>query len=310
MSTFKNLRILLLAAAAALSPMTVLAQPSSTESWYQIEITLFTYEQANLELELWTPNKLSLGFPERLRRLQQISDSLQLTDWSALNPAPVLLSDISDIGDTMLLNSPAVLNGPAPYAPAKEGFRLPDIQRSPFLQLPPEQHNFTATNRALSQSSAQRIVFHGVWRQSLTRRNGVTAVAIMGGRQYGERREVEGSVSFYLSASGDRMTLESNLWLNHFTTQKPAEQDWELPVLPAMLLAQHAEAASTSPSYYVDRIIQLQQNREMRVGEFHYLDHPAMGMLVQLRPYTVPPLPLPPLAVQTDESTNPSAAPL
>jgi hypothetical protein len=49
--------------------------------------------------------------------------------------------------------------------------------------------------------------------------------------------------------------------------------------------------------------------RELRSNEFHYLDHPAVGVLVQIQPYTVPPLPEPGLE-PAPASETPSATPL
>lgn len=283
-----NPRILL--ALSLLLPGLALAQTSSSDNWFQIEVTVFTWEDSNLEQELWQASKLSIGFPERLRRLRQVSEALQLSDWSVFEP--VLLNEVT----AQELQEPVPrLVGPSVFAPGTDIFQLPDLERTAFLQLPPEDHDFSGSNRALTQSSGHRIVFHGAWRQMLTRRNAATAVAVMGGRNFNGRREVEGSVTFYLTSSGDRAIVESNLWLSRFSTQPPQEQAWELPVLPDILLADTGDEASSAERYYVDRIIQFQQNRDLRSREFHYLDHPAMGMLVQITPYTLPPLPLPPL---------------
>tara|TARA_R100001377_G_scaffold81085_2_gene60409 strand:- start:420 stop:1346 length:927 start_codon:yes stop_codon:yes gene_type:complete len=283
--------LVLLLALAAHGPAH--AQAISDDNWFQIEVTVFLYEDANLDMENWSPNRLSVAFPERLRRLRQVSDSLQLSDWSVLAPALAapLDSDALDALETPV--APVV--GPAPYAPAQIGFRLPDIARTAFLQLPPDAHDFTGTNRAITQSAAHRIVFHGVWRQLMTRRGAANAVAVMGGRTFNERREVEGSLSFYLTNSGDRIILENNLWLNRFGTQAEEDSPWKLPVLPAILTKQSAEETPEQTQFFVNRIIQFAENRDLRVREFHYLDHPAMGLLVQVSPYTLPPLPLPPL---------------
>jgi hypothetical protein len=35
----------------------------------------------------------------------------------------------------------------------------------------------------------------------------------------------------------------------------------------------------------------MQDSRAMRSNEFHYLDHPAIGVLVQVFPYEPPPAP-------------------
>lgn len=281
------------------------AQAVGDDNWYQFEVTVFLYEDANLDMENWSPNRLSVAFPERLRRLSQISDSLQLADWSVL--VPPAFEPITTNQFDALETPEAPLIGPPPYAPTPISFRLPDIARTPFLQLPTEAHDFIGTNRAITQSAAHRIVFHGAWRQLMTRRGGASAIAVMGGRTFNQRREVEGSLSFYLTNSGDRVILESNLWLNRFGTQAEADSPWTLPVLPTILLEQTQDDEFEQTQYFVNRIIQFQENRDLRVGEFHYLDHPAMGLLVQVSPYTLPPLPLP--ALDLPGADLPGAAP-
>lgn len=279
------------------------AQAVSDDNWFQIEVTVFLYENANFEMENWSPNRLSVAFPERLQRLRQISDSLQLADWSILEPAPLSPIDTNSLEAIETPAAPVV--GPQPYAPEQISFRLPDIERTAFLQLPPEAQDFLGTNRAITQSAAHRIVFHGTWRQLMTRRGAARAVAVMGGRYFNERREVEGSLNFYLTNSGDRVILESNLWLNRFGTEPEADSPWNLPVLPAILVEPAEEEDPQQTQYFVNRIIQFQENRDLRVQEFHYLDHPAMGLLVQVSPYTLPPLPLPPLDLPATTNSNP-----
>lgn len=283
------------------------AQSANGDNWFQIEVTVFLYENANLEVENWSPDRLSIGFPERLRTLNQVSDALQLNDWSILAPAqpePIAANALD------ILETPAEpLIGPLPYEPAQIDFRLPDVARTPFLQLPPDMQDFLGTNRAITQSAAHRIVFHGVWRQLLTRRGGATAIAVMGGRNFNQRREVEGSLNFYLTNSGDRVVIESNLWLNRFGTEELADNPWKLPVLPTILVGPADEDEQQQNEYFINRIIQFQQNRDLRVQEFHYLDHPAMGILVQVSPYTLPPLPLPPLEFGDTAPIGPAQRP-
>ncbi len=41
-------------------------------------------------------------------------------------------------------------------------------------------------------------------------------------------------------------------------------------------------------SYYVERTVVMRQNRRMRSGEVHYLDHPLFGVLIKITPITAP----------------------
>jgi len=307
-----------LLALACLLPDPVLAQPAAPqEPWVQVEMTLFTYENTNLEAEVWSPEKLAIGFPDNLIALQQLADVLQLADWSVLTGAMVAQEPVAPDTSGVPAASPAPATvreiGPRPYAPA-DSVTLPDLDREGFFVLPPAAHDFVTTNRTLSQSTAHRIVYHNAWRQPLRRRSATPAIGLLGGREYGERAEVEGSVIVHAGTSRDRLVLEANLWLNQFSTGTDGTSPWSLPVLPAVL---DAAVTSNEPSgdiYQVSRIIEFRQSREMRVEQFHYLDHPAMGMLVQVTPWEVPPPPEPELEPDTaspvtDQPATQSAAP-
>ena len=288
----------------ALLPSISVAQNTSSDNWFQIEVTLFTYEDANLAAENWPADKLSIGFPERLRTLKQVSEQLQLTQWS--EPQAAMAADLNAPPATPIepVATPQLNYGPLPFAPNQALFKLPDFAREAMLILPPENHDFTSTNRALNQSANQRIVYHAAWRQVLTRRASANAIAIMAGRRFDDRRELEGSLNFYLTGNADRVILESNLWLNSFATVPDSQNQWTLPVLPEMLVQEAPDSGQQDSQYSISRIIPFQQNRDIRANEFHYLDHPALGMLVQISPYTVPPLPLPPL--ELDDNTAPT----
>jgi hypothetical protein len=226
-----------------------------------------------------------------------------------------------------------IIAATGPFPPAEgEGYRFPDFARDAFLQLPPSASDFQQTNRALERSPEHRLLFHGLWRQPVPDPGAELPVAISGGDRFGDHWELEGSLSFHFNANRDRVVVDSNVWLTEFTVAAPssllAQQNsepvtpdaqppsWQLPDLPAQL----APAVVTSPPAlqtaddlvvdpaaeqpaYAPRIIyQLKQSREMRSDEFHYVDHPALGLIVTVLPYEVPPLP--------ESGTTPSEPPL
>ncbi|MES3008132.1 MAG: CsiV family protein [Pseudomonadota bacterium] len=302
-----------------------LAAEAPVERWFQIEMTVFTHENSDLTQELWSPGKLSLGYPERLQGLSSLSEILQLDDWTALNPAltsaliPAEIVAGTVISPTIANTPPSGIDanapmatanqmpetetpllplvGPLPFLPG-ESFRLPDFAREPFLVLPPDAHRLTATNRALNQAAQYRILFHNAWRQPMTRRTTAEAIGIIGGRQYNEHSELEGSVTFYFNNAGDRVVFNGNLWLSSFSTQdirvdglgstENNVEEWTLPVVPGLLADANEGTGEQQATYFVHRIVQLREIREMREQELHYMDHPALGVLVQITPYTVP----------------------
>lgn len=285
----------------SLLPAAVQAQPApGQEPWIQVEMTLFTYENANLEAEVWSPEKLAIGFPDNLIALQQLADVLQLSDWSVLTGAIATPPTAAPVPSPTPAASPAPVAreiGPRPYAPA-DSVTLPDLEREAFQVLPPAAHDFVTTNRTLSQSTGHRIVYHNAWRQPLRRRSATPAIGLQGGREFGTRAEVEGSVILYAGSTRDRMMLEANLWLTQFSADQAPSSPWALPVLPAVLERTQTQAETTNESYQISRIIEFRQSREMRLEQFHYLDHPAMGMLVQVTPWQVPPPPEPEIPAQ------------
>ena len=52
--------------------------------------------------------------------------------------------------------------------------------------------------------------------------------------------------------------------------------------------------------------IRFQASRRMRSGELHYLDHPRMGMLIEIRRYEPPPPPEPEVRPETPVVTSPA----
>lgn len=284
-----------LLALSSLLPLCGQAQPAATqEAWVQVEMTLFTYENANLEAEVWSPEKLAIGFPDNLIALQQLANVLQLSDWSAVTGplAPQESLAASASATPTASPEPATVReiGPRSHAPA-DSFTLPDLEREAFYALPPAAHDFVTTNRTLAQSSAHRIVYHNAWRQPLRRRSATPAIGLQGGREFGERAEVEGSVLVHAGNARDRLVLEANLWLTQFSADAAVSSPWSLPVLPAVLAQTQDQSEAPTENYQINRIIEFRQTRDMRLEQFHYLDHPAMGMLVQVTPWQVPPPP-------------------
>lgn len=291
-----------LTAGMLLNVPAAMAQPGTAElePWVQVEMTLFTYENANLDAEVWSEDKLSIGFPDRLVALSAIADMLQLDDWSVLTGTPAAVAaEGSPAASAAVPEAPPV--GPKPYAPG-DSFTMPDFARDAFHALPPSAHDFVTTNRTLSQSPAHRIVYHSAWRQPLMRRSATPAVGLRGGREFGERSEVEGSVTVVAGSTRDRLTLEANLWLTQFGALAAEASAWTLPVLPAVLSDTDDAEEVPSQAFTPTRIIQFNQSREMRLAQFHYFDHPAMGMLVQITAYERPAPPVVEISVTPDSS--------
>ncbi|MDX1489798.1 MAG: CsiV family protein [Pseudohongiellaceae bacterium] len=261
--------------------------------WYQIEVSIFSNEASDLSQEQWPSNNLELSFPRRLTRINQLSDSLQLSDWSVFfepnaNELPRTTQAISALQQLDALEQSRKPIGPRPFV-SQDFFSLPDIDREAFLTLPPSEHDFQSTNRSLERSAAYRLLYHNIWRQVMWHENRDLAVGIKSGRQFGERSELEGSLRFYFNRSEDRVIFEPNLWLSDFS--RTIDESMAIPLPPLPLELQNnagEEPVNEFENYLAQRVIKLHQTRELRSNEFHYIDHPALGIVVQIFPYERP----------------------
>jgi len=210
-------------------------------------------------------------------------------------------------------------------ARAGAAFKFLNLERDEYLRLPASLSDFAQTNRALSRSPEHRLLFHGVWRQPVLFENEAKAILIEGAERYGNQSELQGSLTIRFNQNSDRVVLDADIWLTEFVIDDPrnslettmqaaaepkqatelsatpmsaAPVQWQLPDLPTTIadgpLQTLRNRLQTDKSQYrVQNVFQMLQSRAMRSNEFHYMDHPALGIVVQVEPYEVPALPEP-----------------
>lgn len=277
-----------LAIATALLSQTAAAQ----QRWFQVEVLAFS-RQAPEQQEQW-PTNIKPGYPHTLIELK---DPEQL-------PVPVTAASGDENGATE--NSLA-----APAAIAK-----PDIEREPYYLLPASERKLSRQATALQRQGGYQVLFHQSWRQPInaSARN-APAIFIQGGSAYGQHTELEGSISFSLP---QLLQINTRLWLTRFEPnygQEPGE--WPaLPKTPIQLRTELQTETELTPMfgndnnwlasdtpripnstgpvevvepYLPQRIVLLEDERRIRQGELHYIDHPLLGIVVQITPYEIPP---------------------
>ena len=288
--------------------------------WYQIEVTVFAHENGNTLQERWpVGDNLALSYPAGTRELDSMLKHLTLDDWSVLQPAR---GQLPVAAESRVPGAPGVPReaisareateprepgesapvglSAGPEALQRSDYRLPDVERDAFVALPATAHDFTQTNRALSESSAYRVLTHLAWRQPVMRAGNATPIAITGGRQFGDHHELEGTLTIRFNQSRDRVLLDTHLWLARFSALAPqadalreSPQALQLPTAPSAdaRVSDADEDDREQTRFYVTEVFPMQDSRAMRSNEFHYLDHPAIGVLVQVFPYEPPPAP-------------------
>ncbi len=258
------------------------ADAQDFERWFQVEVTVFSNEPvADRERESWPAAAPPQVWPENMVELRQVSDLL-LPESSAPEPEPepdseTLPPELAPWRDT----------GPFP-AEAGTGLRLPDLERDAFLALPASLSDFRQTNRALSQAPQYRVLFSGLWRQPVGDFAApLRPVHIAGGERVAGRTELQGMMSLRFNANRDRVLCDVELWL--IETDAASSRRQSMQARSRQQSMQQEPVQQEPVQQEPRRVYKMQQRRELRSGEFHYLDHPALGVIVQITRYDVPP---------------------
>lgn len=284
-----------------------LAQETDVDGrrWYEVEVVVFTHEGlAGQITERPLADPTRLDWLPRLRLLQPAAASLAYP-FGPVPPAavpqelsstlPLPLAAEASSGPVQPELEPEPVFGPQPAPPAQRGFRLADTRRDPFIALETSSALLTQDARLLENAEEHRVLWHRAWRQPMLPAGQAAAVLVLGGDPYGERHEVEGSLRF--SDSGGQVQLDAHLWFSSFLAGFASEGTaWTLPKLPELAVAIDAGdglEATQLGSWISSGAWQLQDRLLLAANSFFYLDNPAIGVLLQIRPYVVPPLELP-----------------
>ena len=308
---FKQLPLIvsLLPAALALSGPAKAAASYDGFRWFQVEVSIFSNEYPEYRnAELWSPEGLDLSYPRRSREFSSIAGFFQIDNFAQRVLGIASSEQFSEVEVQAESTADSGTETPVPEVgpfqrQSAPSLRLPDFARDPYLLLPRELSDFQTTNARLESSASNRLLFTGLWRQPVVGTANATALLVRGGRQYGDRYELEGSLTIRFNQNEDRVVVDTDLWLTEFTAPGSGDGQWQLPSLPQGRLTTASESGSIE--FGISRIVQMRQSRGMRSDEFHYLDHPALGLVISVQPYDLPPpLTLSPLADDELESDD------
>ena len=258
----------------------------SQERWFQIELSIFTNEDLlGRNAEYWEPSDSKLSYPSNARKLTSLGDFLDYDQGSI----ETLMADdsLSQEDIENIVREDQLKNIQPNVSIDSPDFKLIDFSRDDFVQLSPDESDFQQTNRTLEREPGYRLLFHGLWRQAVQQKSNAVPVYIEGGLAYGDYHELQGSATIRFNESEDRVVIDAQLWLIEFSIIRNSELDWPLPEIPETLKPQNS-ATSSALTYYANKVYSMNQSREMRSNEFHYLDHPALGIIILVKPYDVP----------------------
>lgn len=147
----------------------------------------------------------------------------------------------------------------------------------------------------LAQKRGQRVLYSRRWHQGLLDKESAPHLYIYGGEQTGSYPELEGSIQISVERY---LHVKTNLWLSKFgisdesTVGTPIGDETfaddfdegfqELPVrLPDRPFQRIGEGLGQPP---VETVYLLNQDRRLRSKETHYIDHPALGIIIRIEP--------------------------
>jgi len=136
------------------------------------------------------------------------------------------------------------------------------LESQSLLPLPENEHLMQTELTRLKSRDRYRVLYTATWIQAIPDRDKPVPILIQAGERKQGLFELEGTIAITL---GRYLHANANLWFHSFPDK--------------------IEGAENIPEI---RWMQLSESRRMRSTELHYLDHPKIGVLVQVDPVKIP----------------------
>lgn len=148
-----------------------------------------------------------------------------------------------------------------------------------FTRLPISDKAFDKVVRNLRASDDYRLLTVAHWIQPVTNPEEAVAVRITGGTPQGSYHPLDGSLTVSI---GRDLVLETDLWLGEYApvpgSAVPATPSLDINTIDYDEQPSPLSAGEFTPT----RLLRIRHTRHMEAGKLHYLDHPALGVLVKV----------------------------
>lgn len=187
-------------------------------------------------------------------------------------------------------------------------------QKKNVKMLPYSEYAMTEQKESLKKHAGFKVLLHTAWRQGDEGKAAAPVFHIQAGKDYSKKFNIDGSEKVVLDTTGADISEETidaplyeldgklQIYVQHYlyaeTTldlKAPSvreitlqDQTIELdsPVSDADSTIQVGNLTEVSPTVEVEEFLKsyrMDQKRRMRSTETHYLDHPLLGMIIQVR---------------------------
>ncbi|MGL4937242.1 peptidoglycan binding protein CsiV [Shewanella sp.] len=294
---------------------------SRADAWYEIEVYVFERQNQSTEQWLKTPTTIQTE-----RAIDLTSAVVGQAIPSVTEPtAPCTLvydadanSRCAELGAaTGANNSAATLGNSTAFSyryPAQIGYQIGSnspVSSADGVLLPSSRGQFASIISSLSRERGNRSLLHMTWQQSIRSKNAAKPIRLFAGKDFAGSYHFDGrKITSPATHPPQTLTAESgantvqltatpspvweldgtlNIYLNHYLYIETA---LTLRQEGRKLMAQYEDEAGavTAPKVMTPYLmaIALEQNRRLKSDEIHYLDHPQMGMVIQIRKMSQP----------------------
>lgn len=286
------------------------------ERWYKVELLVFTRDPVVSD-EVFPPSP-SLIYPAEARYLHQPE---RIAEIEAEYPERTSVDGFGRIVIAPVPPDPADASPLAEQTTAlgefpEEPFGLPTespaddespLRPTPFVTLAADFRELGAGASRLTRTVNATVQFHETWLQPIPERAEAVPLVLDDSGELGHWTELQGSVMLYRSRY---LHIETNLWRNNDGRGLPA--GWRMappPLGPERVIIQNIPTGplepivvttppfindfadlsalepplpTLTPVYPYRHALKFEQRRRMKRNELHYLDHPAMGVVIKI----------------------------
>ncbi len=250
------------------------------QGWYQIELIVFARNNPSLQEHF--PTNIQLYYPSVFQTLKDPN-------------APVLAPLNSDISFSDS-SSPSITATETPAI---------DFNSQAFYMLPADMRSLNFHANKFANSSEYQLLFHQAWRQVIRDKNQAEWILIDNHRSQPNAPLLSGAIRLSVA---NYLRAETRLWFAEFEpNMDDTPSPWpEIPENPELMqqtenqstemlteasesdMQTDAESDSTlsEPAFRTKRIVLLKEKAEMRSNEVNYIDHPILGVIIKITPFT------------------------
>ncbi len=290
MSNRRRHWIALITALSALSGATPRAAEFPTlanDAWYRVEVVIFERFGDTASPQEILVTRAPRTFP---RDVLAFDDDASRAAAYVLDAETRELTSPPGITPTVTVISPRIppAQSPVPLTAADRAAAAvadyeAQLQQRSYRFEPQSSLLLSAQAGRLQRASGYHVVFHRAWIQPVPDRDQLLPMLIQAGDRVGTGWRIEGTLGV---TRGHYLHLDTRLWYTPDPSPAPAAS--AQPVAQRTNVGAidsrttHASADS-GPEY-----MQLYEQRRMRSGELHYLDHPKFGVLARVDPVLPP----------------------